>query len=148
MPGRSFALLVLLLAAQQALAQPATPEPAKTVAGAWELSNADRDRLCPVTLKNTGGPPLPIEWDRKCAELFPFTRDIKSWKIGERDALALLDAKGQTVLELMEVEGGLYEGERPGEGLVFLQSVAGVASEQRNPEEFFAQWKLARAGKT
>jgi hypothetical protein len=145
---RGLALFILLFAAAlPALAQAPAGEPAKTVAGAWELSNADRDRVCPVTLKNTGGPLLPIDWDRKCAELFPFTREVRSWKIGERDVLALLDAKGQPVLELMEVEGGLYEGERPGEGLVFLQSVAGVASEQRNPEEFFAQWKLVRAGK-
>ena len=74
--------------------------------------------------RHGGGGGLALEWERKCAELFPFTREVTAWKVGAREAIQLLDPKGQTMLELTEVEGGLYEGERPGEGLLFLQSVA------------------------
>lgn len=122
----------------------AAGEAAKSIAGTWEMSNADRDRSCTVTLRpGSGSAGLPIEWDRKCAEVFPYTREIRGWRVGQREAVQLLDAKGQLVLELTEVEGGLYEGERPGEGLVFLQSVAATA-EERKPDQVAGDWNFTR----
>jgi hypothetical protein len=133
------------------MAQLAPPvnEAAKTVAGAWELSNADRDRSCTVTLKATAGlGGFALDWERKCAELFAFTREATAWKIGARDAIQLVDPKAKAVLELTEVEGGLYEGERPGEGLLFLQSLAGGGTDQRKAEQVVGDWAFSRgAGK-
>jgi hypothetical protein len=134
----------VLAAAPPGLAQP-SGEIAKAVVGTWELSNADRDRSCTVNLKATAsGPGFALEWDRKCAEVFPFTREATAWKIGARDALQLVDARGQSILELTEVEGGLYEGERPGQGLFFLQNVAGGATEERKPEQLVGDWAFTR----
>src|SRR5436190_19564701 len=98
------AALWLLAGVPAGLAQP-SGDIAKAVVGTWELSNADRDRSCTVNLKATAsGPGFALEWDRKCAEVFPFTREATAWKIGVRDALQLVDARGQSILELTEVE--------------------------------------------
>lgn len=139
-----FLFVFLFLAmAEGAFAQD-TP---RNLAGAWEMSNAERDRVCTVTLKSTpAGAGLALEWDRRCLELFPFPREIVAWKLGARDAIAMLNVRGQIVLELSEVEGGLYEGERPGQGLVFLQSVQSRAAEDRKPEEFIGDWAFSRGG--
>jgi hypothetical protein len=158
--GAPLAIAACLLAGAQAFAQtppaaappaalPVPGESAKSVTGTWEISNADRDRSCTLTLKpGAGAGALALEWDRKCAEVFPYTRDIRAWRVGARESIELLDAKGQVALELTEVEGGLYEGERPGEGLVFLQSVAASGAEERKPEELAGEWGFTRgAGK-
>jgi hypothetical protein len=115
-------------------------EAAKSVAGAWEISNAERDRSCAVTLRS--GARATVAWDAKCAEAFPFSRGVVSWSVGAHDTIMLMDAGGKLVIELSEVEGGLYEGERPGEGLVFLQSAAAT---ERKPEELAGEWSFMRA---
>ena len=135
----------LLLAPQSLSAQtPAAGEAAKAAVGQWEFSNADRDRSCALTLRGTAAPGgLALDWERKCAELFPFTREVTAWTVGAREAIQLLDRSGKTMLELTEVEGGLYEGERPGEGLLFLQSVASGSAE-RTPEQMAGDWAFVR----
>lgn len=159
MIGRAapLAIAACLLAGTPALAQAPPPaaappqslalpgESAKSVVGTWEISNADRDRSCTVTLKSGAAQGnLALEWDRKCAEVFPYTRDIRAWRVGAREAIELLDAKGQVALELTEVEGGLYEGERPGEGLVFLQSLAASGADELKPEDIAGEWSFTR----
>lgn len=131
-----------------ALAAAPPADAAKAVAGVWELSNADRDRTCTVTLRaSAAAPGLALQWDGKCAGLFPYTRDIVAWTITANDAVQLLDKTGKAVLELSEVEGGLYEGERPGEGLVFLQNVAaGAATIERTAEQMTGDWAFTRRG--
>lgn len=129
-------------------AQSAPPEDGvKAVLGAWEISNADRDRTCTVTLRGdaaAGG--RALQWEGKCAQVFPFTKGIAAWDVGDRDALRLLDAHGKTVIELSEVEGGLYEGERPGEGLLFMQSTAAeAAASGRTAEQMAGEWAFTRA---
>lgn len=126
---------------------PPSTEATKSAIGSWELSNADRDRTCALTLKGTVAPGgLGLEWDAKCAALFAFSKDVTAWTIGARDALQLLDAKGKPLLELSEVEGGLYEGERVGEGILFLQSTS-AASGERTATQMSGEWSFARAGK-
>jgi hypothetical protein len=123
---------------------PVASEAAKAAVGQWEFSNADRDRSCALTLRGTAAPGgLALDWERKCAELFPFTREVTAWTVGAREAIQLLDRSGKTLLELTEVEGGLYEGERPGEGLLFLQSVA-AGSAERTPEQMAGDWAFVR----
>jgi hypothetical protein len=122
---------------------PVLTEAARTVVGAWELSNAERDRRCTVTLKAAAaGPGFGLEWDRSCAELFAFTREAIAWRIGAREALQFLNAQGQSALEMSEVEGALYEGERPGQGLFFLQKAE--AAEERKAEQLFGDWAIVR----
>src|SRR5262249_58929934 len=72
MPARaSLALIVLALSAVSVAAQ-APSDAAKEIVGAWEISNAARDKTCPVTFKlepatggfkhrpdESRGPPLP-----------------------------------------------------------------------------------------
>ncbi len=144
--------MTFLLSIDAAFAQTPAPlaggDAAKAVAGSWEMSNAERDRSCVLTLRGgVGSAASTVAWDAKCPEAFPFSRNVVSWSVGARESIVLLDAGGRTVIELSEVEGGLYEGERPGEGLVFLQSSAGGAAE-RKPEEFAGEWVFMRpAGK-
>jgi hypothetical protein len=143
-----------LVAAAQAQPPTVVTEPApaagseavKSVVGAWELSNAERDRSCVVTLRTpAAGGSGAIAWDGKCAEAFAFAREARSWKIGEMDAIQMFDAKGQMVIELTEVEGGLYEGERRGEGIIFLQSAASGAAEALKPAAFVGDWAFTGA---
>ena len=106
-------------------------EAARAVSGSWEMSNADRDRVCVITLKNDkAGSGLRLELEPKCPETFQFLRPATAWMIGSRDAIRLIDAKAQPVIEFSEVESGMYEAERPGEGLLFLQNVNGAPSEK------------------
>jgi hypothetical protein len=128
---------------------PPSTEMARSVSGSWELSNADRDRSCPVILRAAPAPlGLSLQWDAKCAEAFPFTRDTIAWTVAARDVIQFIDRAGKTVLELSEVEGGLYEGERPGEGLVFLQSASSAVAEEKKPEAIAGEWNVAAGGKT
>jgi hypothetical protein len=138
--------LLLMLCGVASAQTPAGVAP-KTVVGSWELSNAERDRSCTLSLKsNVSTQGFGLDWARECAELFPFTREVAAWKIGARDALQLLDGSGRVVIELTEVEGGLYEGERPGQGLVFLQSIAASGAEERKAEQVVGDWAFVRAG--
>jgi hypothetical protein len=135
-------------AAQPAPAQSAPAEDgAKAVLGAWEMSNADRDRTCTVTLRSdAAGSAHALQWDEKCAAMFPFTKSAVAWVIGDKEALRFLDGQGKMVLEVSEVEGGLYEGERPGEGLLFLQSTAAEAADSgKTAEQMAGEWAFAHA---
>jgi hypothetical protein len=119
---------------------------AKAVAGAYEISNADRDKTCTVTLKaETSGANLKLELERKCAMVFPLLRDVAVWAYGSNDAIRLMDARAKPILEFTEVESGLYEGLRPGEPLYFMQSLA-AATGDRTAEQMFGDWSMTRGG--
>jgi len=71
-------LLVLLAApaiAQRAPAPAAAPqlgESAQAMLGPWEFSNAERNKVCTATFKNTRTPVgLRVEFDQNCSTLFP-----------------------------------------------------------------------------
>jgi len=140
------ALSALAMAASDARAQgaPQVPEAAKDlVAGAWEISNSDRDKRCPVTFSIdavAGG--YKLELDPACT-IAPL-KDVVAWGLGAKDALRLLDAKNMPLFEFTEVESGMYEAERKGEGLYFMQTQAALKAEIRNPEQIFGEWKILR----
>ena len=78
--------LVLIAASQIALCAHAVAqsaaETAKTMAGGWEISNADRDRTCIVTLRaDPARVGFKLDLDRNCAIAIPATRDIDAWTI-------------------------------------------------------------------
>lgn len=127
---------------------PALSDAGRALIGNWELSNADRDMICPVAFKATpvrNG--FALEWDKECANVFPLTKEIAAWSLAKNDAVQFLDARGRILLELTEVEGGLYEGLRPGDPLYFLQSQASIGHE-KTAEIIAGEWNVVRgAGK-
>jgi hypothetical protein len=113
--------------------------------GAWELSNADRDKTCTINFKlDAAGPGRALEFQKGCAESFPETRDIVAWVIGKDDNLRLMDAKGKAIFELTEVENGLFEPLRPSENLVFLQTQAAAQGRERTADAMFGDWAFVR----
>jgi Protease inhibitor Inh len=133
-------------------AAPAQPSPAgsdafKAVLGKWEISNADRDRVCIVTFRaDQSGSVFKIDMDKTCQPQMPELKDVVAWTIGGLDLVRLMDAKGRPVMEFSEVESGTYEADRPGEGLFFMQSAAvaanavGIAADQ-----MAGDWNVVRS---
>jgi hypothetical protein len=124
------------------------PEPgdaARDMVGAWEISNAARDKTCPVTFSldaAAGG--YKLDLDEACGTAFPSLKDVVSWAIGPKDAVRLVDSKGAIVLDFMEVESHMYEAERKGEGLFFMRTQAAIKAATVTPEQIFGEWTLFR----
>jgi hypothetical protein len=141
------ALLALAAAAGLARAQPAPPvsDAARDLVGAWEISNADRDRRCALTFSVDPAPGgLKLGLDPECGNAIPALKEVVVWALGPSDVVRLLDLRGVAVLEFNEVESGMYEAERKGEGLFFMQSQAAVKAEVHTPEQLFGDWKVLR----
>jgi len=139
------ALAALMLAATFAQAQGAPPvsEVAKEIVGAWEISNSDRDKRCPVTFSIDPGPGgFKLELDPACA-IVPL-KQVVAWMLGPKDVLRLIDGNKVPVFEFSEVESGIFEAERKGEGLYFMQTQAAVKAEIRNPEQISGEWQIVR----
>src|ERR1700680_3651872 len=107
--------------AQQPAPQPQNPQssndPVAAVVGAWELSNADHDKTCRLNFRAdaaAGG--YKIDVDKNCPGVFPSTKDITAWAVDNYGSLRLLNAQGEAVIELTEVESGMYDGFTPEEG--------------------------------
>jgi len=107
--------------------QPQNPQsdPVAAVVGAWELSNADHDKTCRLNFRadtTPGG--YKIDVDKNCPNVFPSTKDITAWTVDNYGSLRLLNAQGEPVIELTEVESGMYDGFTPEEGRYVMQSAA------------------------
>src|ERR1700686_768192 len=142
-------LLTLLVAVgggdAQAQPSPSVLDAAKEIAGGWELSNADHDRRCTVTFSTDTAPGgFKLALDQGCAAVFPMFKDVAIWSIMPNGPLRLLDAKGNATLELSEVESGIFEGERRGEGLYFMQPQGAGAIQAPPPEQMFGDWNFLR----
>jgi len=143
------AALGLLLASGPAAAQAPPSDAAKAMVGAWELSDADREKTCTVNFKLGPGANYPIDLEKKCGDAFPTIRGIVAWTFGRNDMLVLVDVAGRPVLELLEVEAGIYEGLRPNEGRYFLQNAAvAAASRDRPADDMFGEWAFVRGDTT
>lgn len=145
-----FAVLSGLLAAGGAFAQAQPlPEPndtARALVGVWELSNPDRDRRCTVTFKLDAAPPgRSVTLQPACAVAFPDLRAIAAWTLGRDDSLRLIDNKGVLLLELTEVESGMYE-TTPSHTHYFLQTLAATGKE-RITDDLFGDWQVSRGGR-
>ena len=120
-------------------------ESAKTMIGAWEFSNADRDRVCTVTFSaDRSGSGYKVEFDARCSDLFPLVRDITAWTYPDNDLLNLLDSKGKSLIQFSEVETGIFEAPTPGLGVLFLQNAAEAGAPPRPAEEVAGDWALVR----
>jgi hypothetical protein len=130
--------------------QPVTTPPQGTVddavkatVGAWELSNADHDKVCKLNLRADTVPGgYKLDLDKNCPSVFPSTKDIVAWSVDNYGSLRLLDASGEAVIELSEVEGGMYDGFKPEEGRYVLQAAAAV--QIRSADDLVGDWAVAR----
>jgi hypothetical protein len=143
--------IVLAAAVVLAFALPSRSQNAtdlqKDMIGEWELSTAGRDRTCAVILKNdnaAGGKKLELE--KSCADALPFTKDIASWAIKGLDIVRLQDGKGEAVLDFTEVENGIFEGLRQGEGVFILQNLAAARALSRSTDQMIGDWNVVRGG--
>jgi hypothetical protein len=117
----------------------------KSVLGAWEFSNSARDKLCGITLRGEAGSNgQRLDIGKDCGAVFPFIKDVVAWKFAENDFLRLFDAKGEVIIEFSEVEMGLFESLKAGEGVMFLQSAASAGPPPRTTDQMTGEWAIVR----
>jgi hypothetical protein len=146
MPCRLLHALVLCIAVGAAASVHAQgTDLKKEMIGQWELSTAERSKTCVVTLRSENAPQgLRLALEPGCAEQLPFTKDIVAWNIRGLDLVALLDGKGQSVIDFSEVESGILEGMRTGEGIYLLQNLAAARAAQRSMDQLIGDWSMMR----
>jgi hypothetical protein len=111
--------------------------------GVWEFSNADHDKICRFNFRADavpGGSRLDI--DKKCPNAFPSTKEIVAWSLDSYGNLRLLDAQSNAVMELTEVESGMFDGFTPEEGRYILQTAA-AAAPLRSADDMAGDWGIA-----
>ena len=118
----------------------------KEMIGQWELSTAERGKTCVVTLKadiaSQGS--MKLELEPGCANALPFTKDIVAWSIKGLDIVRLQDTAGQSVIDFTEVESGILEGRRVGEGIYLLQNLAAARALTRSMDQMIGNWAMVR----
>jgi len=136
---------VPLLAGSRVWSQ-AAPNLQKDMVGQWELATTERSKTCVVTLKPDATPQgLKLELESGCAAALPFTKDITAWNIkGLGDIVRLQDATGQPVIDFTEVESGIFEGLRQGEGVYILQNLAAARSLAKSMDQMIGDWSMVR----
>lgn len=113
--------------------------------GQWELSTAGRDKTCVVTLKGDTTPQgLKLELDKGCGDALPFTKSIVTWSVKGLDIVRLQDARGQSVIDVTEVESGIFEGLRQGEGVYLLQNLAAARALSKSTDQLIGDWTMMR----
>jgi hypothetical protein len=117
----------------------------KAMVGQWELSTTERSKTCVVTMKNdTTAQGLKLELEPNCAAALPFTKDISAWNIKGLDIVRLQDGAGQPVIDFTEVESGIFEGLRQGEGVYILQNLAAARSLAKSMDQMIGDWSMVR----
>jgi hypothetical protein len=143
-PYLAFAVLPILFG----LGSPARSQDAtlkKEMIGQWELSTTERSKTCVVTLKPDTTPQgSKLELEAGCAAALPFTKDITAWNIRGLDIVRLQDAKGEAVIDFTEVEAGILEGVRSGEGVYILQNLAAARSLAKSMDQMIGDWAMVR----
>jgi hypothetical protein len=115
---------------------------ASTLVGAWEFSNADHDKICHFNFRADAAPGgSRLDIDKNCPNLFPSTGHIVAWAVDNYGSLRLLDAQGNAVVELTEVESGMYDGFTPEEGRYIMQTAA--AAPVRSADDMVGEWAIA-----
>jgi hypothetical protein len=138
------ALLTIVLSASNVAAQDARSLTSEMV-GQWELSTAGRDKTCVVTLKGDSGPQgLKLDLDKGCGDSLPFTKNIVAWSVKGLDIVRLQDAAGQSVIDVTEVESGIFEGLRQGEGVYLLQNLAAARALSKSADQLIGDWAMVR----
>jgi hypothetical protein len=137
-------LATIVLSASNVAAQDARSLSSEMV-GQWELSTAGRDKTCVITLKGDSGPQgLKLDLDKGCGESLPFTKSIATWSVKGLDIVRLQDAAGQSVIDVTEVESGIFEGLRQGEGVYLLQNLAAARALSKSADQLIGDWAMVR----
>jgi hypothetical protein len=150
MTGGRTGIAIAALLASLACASPARTQDAATLKkdmlGQWELSTTERSKTCVVTLKGDSGPQgLKLELAPGCAAALPFTKDIAAWNIKGLDIVRLQDATGQPVIDFTEVESGIFEGMRTGEGIYILQNLVAARSLAKSMDQMIGDWAMVHS---
>lgn len=140
------ALLAVLLGSGSPARAQGAPSLQKEMIGQWELATTERSKTCVVTLKPDTTPQgLKLELESGCAAALPFTKEITAWNIkGLGDIVRLQDAAGQPVIDFTEVESGIFEGLRQGEGVYILQNLAAARSLAKSMDQMIGDWSMVR----
>lgn len=145
--GKQVCLLALaaaMMGAPNAAAQD-TRSLTSDMVGQWELSTAGRDKTCVVTLKNETSPQgLKLELEKGCSDALPFTKAIAAWSVKGLDIVRLQDARGESVIDVTEVESGIFEGRREGEGIYLLQNLAAARALSKSTDQLIGDWAMMR----
>jgi hypothetical protein len=137
-------MLALLACGSQLRAQDASTLK-KDMVGQWELSTTERSKTCVVTLKGDATPQgMKLELEPGCAAALPFTKDIVAWGVRGLDIVRLQDAAGEAVIDFTEVESGIFEGLRQGEGIYILQNLAAARSLAKSMDQMIGDWAMVR----
>jgi len=150
MSGGRSRIAVAALLALAALGSPVRSQDASTLkkdmVGQWELATTDRSKTCVVTMKGDATPQgLKLELESGCAAALPFTKDIVAWNIkGLGDIVRLQSATGEAVVDFTEVESGIFEGLRTGEGVYILQNLAAARSLAKSMDQMIGDWSMVR----
>ena len=144
-PDIALAALMLLVAGLS----PAPAQDASTLKkdmiGQWELATTERSKTCVVTLRgDSTAQGMRLELEPGCAAALPFTRDIAAWSVKGLDIVRLQDAAGQPVIDFTEVESGIFEGLRTGEGIYILQNLAAARSLAKSMDQMIGDWSMVR----
>jgi hypothetical protein len=141
----AFAIAACVAAVGAAHAQDATTLK-KEMIGQWELSTTERSKTCVVTIKgDAAGQGYKLELEPACKTALPFTKDIVAWSIkGLGDIVRLQDATGESVIDFTEVEAGIFEGLRQGEGVYILQDLAAARSMAKSMDQMIGDWSMVR----
>src|SRR3979409_1983999 len=117
----------------------------KDMVGQWELSTTERSKTCVVTLKGDAtAQGLKLELEPGCAAALPFTKDITAWNVRGLDIVRLQDAAGAPVIDFTEVQSGIFEGLRTGEGIYILQNLAAARSLAKSMDQMIGDWSMVR----
>jgi Protease inhibitor Inh len=117
----------------------------KDMIGQWELATTERSKTCVVTLKGDSAPQgLKLELEPGCAAALPFTKEITAWNIKGLDIVRLQNAAGEAVIDFTEVESGIFEGVRTGEGVYILQNLAAARSLAKSMDQMIGDWSMVR----
>jgi hypothetical protein len=140
-------LLIALLTS--AVSGPAVAQDAtslkKAMIGQWELATTERSKTCVVTLKpDAGSRGQKLELEPSCAAALPFTKDIAGWNVKGLDIVSLQAANGEAVIDFTEVEAGIFEGLRQGEGVYILQNLAAARSLAKSMDQMIGDWAMVR----
>ena len=143
--GIMLAALLALAAASPSRSQQDASTLKKDMIGQWELATTDRSKTCVVTLKQEPAPQgLKLELEPGCAAALPFTKGITAWNIKGLDIVRLQDAAAESVIDFTEVEAGIFEGLRQGEGVYILQNLAAARSLAKSMDQMIGDWSMVR----
>ncbi|MET4071188.1 hypothetical protein ABID58_005999 [Bradyrhizobium sp. S3.2.6] len=142
--------VALLIAACAAAIGPARAQDATTLKkempGQWELSTTERSKTCVITMKSDAGAQgFKLELEPACKTALPFTKDIVAWSVKGFDIVRLQDATGESVIDFTEVEAGIFEGLRQGEGVYILQDLAAARSMAKSMDQMIGDWAMVRS---